>query len=349
MAAASQHDELTAVLERHRAFWLRAPVDRPLLRIVPYEEWKPYAAFVRRDGSILPHGAEIKPGLLAMAANLEPGRPQQMLDADFVCGWGPLDLCWTEAIMGCRVLRGGPSVWSEPFIEDWAAVDGLAWAGNSPWLDELLAINQWLVQESAGVYPVCQPLMRGPLDMAEGVLPSALLYAGFYENPAQLRKLLHLCAKVFVDVGKRRLAQTPPWHGGYMVRYEWGLWAPGPTIQFQADASRNLSPAKYREFLVEIDREIIEGFEFSIIHTHSGSSHILPVLVEEPGLRAIEVALDPAPYGPPPPQLLPRFKLVQEAGKSLYIGGPLKRSELDLLLENLSPTGLAIRAGILPE
>jgi hypothetical protein len=181
------------------------------------------------------------------------------------------------------------------------------------------------------------------------VLPSALLYAGFYENPAQLRKLLHVCAKIFVDVGKRRLAQTPPWQGGYMVRYEWGLWAPGPTIQFQADASRNLSPAKYREFLVEIDREITGEFEFSIIHTHSGSSHILPVLVEEPGLRAIEVALDPAPYGPPPPQLLPRFKLVQEAGKSLYIGGPLKRSELDLLLENLSPTGLAIRAGILPE
>ena len=132
------------------------------------------------------------------------------------------------------------------------------------------------------------------------------------------------------------------------MRYEWGLWAPGTTVQFQADASRNLSARTYRSFLVEIDRSIASQFEYPIIHTHSGSHHILPVLAEAPELDAIEVTLDPEPFGPPPLSLLDAFKMVQGAGKSLFISGPMKRSDLDAILEQLSPVGLAIRAGLLP-
>jgi hypothetical protein len=61
------------------------------------------------------------------------------------------------------------------------------------------------------------------------------------------------------------------------------------------------------------------------------------------------VTLDPAPYGPPPLSLLPKFCLIQEAGKSLFISGPMKQLEFDVLLDTLSPVGLAIRAGIIPE
>jgi hypothetical protein len=133
------------------------------------------------------------------------------------------------------------------------------------------------------------------------------------------------------------------------VRSEWGLWAPGSAVQFQADASCNLSAKTYREFLFEIDRSIASQFEYSIIHTHSASRHILPVLIEEPELKAIEVTLDPLPYGPPPSELLPVFQTVQQAGKALFISGPMKRFVLDSILETLSPVGLAIRAGLLPE
>ena len=39
----------------------------------------------------------------------------------------------------------------------------------------------------------------------------------------------------------------------------------------------------------------------------------------------------------------------KEAGKCLYIDGPLKRTELDQILQNLLPAGLALRVGIVEE
>ena len=342
-------DQLGTLLERHRGFWHRTATDRPLMRVRPWVGWRPYAAFVRRDGTDLPDGSEIRPGVLDLVATAERYRPGELVDADFVGGWGPFDCCWTEALLGCRIVRSGASVWTEPFIEDWGQVDALSPDTSEAWLGEFLAANRALVAEAKGAYPICQPLMRGPLDMIEAAVPTDLLYAGFYDHPEQVRKLLRHCTDLFITAAQRRLAETPAFHGGYMGRYEWGLWAPGPTVQFQADAMRNLSPEMYRDFMFEVDQRIAGAFEYAIIHTHSGSGHIIPVLAEEPELQAIEVTLDPAPYAPPPLELLPQFKLVQERGKSLLISGPMTRSELETLRESLSPVGLGIRAGLLDE
>jgi len=342
-------DQLTEALERHRAFWLHAETDCPIARVIPWQEHQTYAPFVRRDGTPLPDGAEILPGLLDRLATLEPYRPHDLLDGDFLSGWGPYDNCWTEALLGCAVLRTGPSVGTKPFIQGWDQAGNLSGRGSGAWLDELLSINQVLVAQTKGLYPVCQPLMRGPLDMIEAAMPPGMLFSAFYEHPAPLRMLLDHCADIFITTANRWLAETPPFHGGYVVRSEWGLWAPGSTVQFQQDAMVNLSPEMYRDFMFEIDRRIASEFEYPIIHTHSGSAHILPVLADEPALLAIEVALDPAPYGPPPLDLLPQFQMVQQAGKSLFIDGPMKRSELDSFLEVLSPAGLALQVGLLPE
>jgi hypothetical protein len=185
--------------------------------------------------------------------------------------------------------------------------------------------------------------------MAEAAMSSTMLYAGFYEAPELLRSFLELCGRIFVHAAICRLNRTPLFHRGYAVRYEWGLWAPGTTVQFQADASRNLSAQMYREFLLEVDRKIAGAFEYPIMHTHSGSHHILPVIMDIPELKAIEVSLDPLPYGPAPLDLLPYFEEIQRAGKSLLISGPMRQNDLQVLLGRLSPVGLGIRAGLLPE
>lgn len=344
-----REQRIEEALFRQRAFWDLSPVDEPLLSVTPWQEWQPYAPYVRQDGNPLPEGTEIIPGLLNRLQTLIPYRPNELFDGAFIKGWGPYDCCWTEAMLGCRIFRAGPSVWTEPFLFDWDRVNDLTFDGSNPWLHELLAVNQVLVEHTRGNYPVCQALMRGPLDMVEAAVPTDMLYAGFYEEPGMLGKLLDHCAGIFIAVAKKRLEETPPFYGGYMVRSEWGLWAPGSTVQFQADAMKNLSPEMYRDFILDIDRRIATEFEYSIFHTHSGSAHILPVLAGVPELKAVEVVFDPSPYGPPPLQLLPSFEMLQRAGKSLYIDGPLKRSQLDQILETLSPAGLALRVGIVAE
>ena len=180
--------------------------------------------------------------------------------------------------------------------------------------------------------------------MLEAAVKSEILYPGFYQHPEPLARFLAICAEAFLAMVERRMAIVPPFHDGYMVRVEMGLWAPGPVVWFSADAMRNLSPEIYRQFLFDIDRKICRSFEYSIIHIHSASTHILPVLLDEPELTAIEVTIDPPGFGPPPLSLMDSFQKIQAAGKSLLIAGTMRRFELDRLLQSLSPVGLAIRA-----
>ena len=340
---------LEEILNRHRAFWLRAPTDRPLLGVFKENDYKPPAPMVLRDGRRISESIEITPGMLDLPANLELTRPGQLLSDDIICGWGPYDLCWTEAILGCRVFRAGPSAWSQPFLDDWSKVDALRSDGASPWLEELVELLHLIETKTQGRFPVCQPLLRGPLDMIEAAVPTEILYVGFYQNPDALHRLLAHCCDVFIATAQRLLAATPLFHDGHMARSEMGLWAPGTVIDFQGDAMRNLSREIYHDFVFEIDGRIAGAFDFSIIHTHSSSAHMIPVIIQEPELDAIQVTIDPIPYGPLLPDLLPAFEMIQKAGKALYIVGPMKRLDFDRMLETLSPAGLAIRAGILPD
>ena len=97
--------QLAKTLERHRAFGMHLETDRPLIRVAPWQDWQPYPRFVLRNRSVPIGTFEINPGLLDPLVTLQATRPCKELDGDMICGWGPYDRCWTEAILGCRVLR----------------------------------------------------------------------------------------------------------------------------------------------------------------------------------------------------------------------------------------------------
>ena len=341
-------EALAGALARHRAFWLRTPTDRPLMRVTPAQKSEPSEVpWICRDGTIMADGAEIRPGRLDHAATLRGhgGECHDLLDDDFIRCVGAYGMCWTEAILGCRVKRVSDRVWAEPFIHDWDEVDKLCWDGSSAWLDEMLAVNRLLIEEAGDGCPICQPLLRGPLDMVAAAVPAEILYTGFYDHPGELHRLLDVCADMFVTAAERWLGETPPFYGGYWA----DLWGPGRTVRLQEDAMHNLSPRTYREFVFEVDRRIEAQFEHVIMHTHSSSAHMFSVLAEEPELDAIDVGLDPPAYGPTVAELLPQLQMVQQAGKSLWVHDEMTQSELDALLENLSPVGLAIHARLVAE
>ena len=348
-APAGLSPEVAEALRRQKAFWHREPVERPLMSTIV--DWTPtrFPNFVKRDGSLVADGGEMTPGMLDPEANIRRNRPTGPLDGDLINGWAPYEVFWVEGVMGSRVLRIGPCVWTEPFIEDWEQVDRLHWNPEQPWIDELEQVTRWVTRESKGEFPVTYPLTHGPLDMAEAAVKSEIFYTGFYQEPERMRRLLAQCEKAFVATVRRRNAAVQPWDGGYMTRVEMGLLAPGPLVWFSFDTLRNISAEIYRDFVVDMDRRICRQFPYSIVHTHSAFHRSLHVLLEEPELTAIEMTLDPIPYGPPRLEIMDTWKMLQEGGKSLFISGPMKRSELDKILETLSPVGLAIKPKILPE
>ena len=337
------------LLERHRAFWQRTPVDRPLLTVRPWQEYGFYKPFPAADGAPIPDRTPLEPGLVDIRRYAGGVCPTTLLDGDFLQPWVVYDACWMEAMLGCRVLTATGTTWAEHFVTDWAQVASLTSRRAGPWLNELLRTQIVLADLAGPERPIGQPLMRGPADMALAALGSEMFGAGFYEHPGPLTDLLMTCTQIRLEAAYRRLQMTPRFHGGYCARDAWGVWSPGPLIDYQEDAAGLLSPKTYRQHIAPLDRELARRFEYSLLHIHSGQMQMLPAMLEIPELTAIQIAIDPQPYSPPAATLMGQFEAVQEAGKSLLVIGPMTQAELELALARLSPTGLALRIGLIPE
>jgi len=203
-----------------------------------------------------------------------------------------------------------------------------------------------MVGAAGGKMGVAQPLFRGPFDVATAAIGAAELCLEVTDRPKEFEGFMEYCTDLYVDVARCRLEETPPFAGGYFPFMPWGLWAPGPTVRYQADNSYMISPRMYRDRFMHFDRRVARAFEYSAFATHTTQAAHLPVYAEIPELRAIEMTIERPPFGRPPLELLPQFCEVQAMGKALMLTGAVTRAELDGLLDGLSPRGLAFRVRI---
>lgn len=273
----------------------------------------------------------------------QQGKPSSAFNGDFIHGLAPYDLCWTEAILGCPIRWSQGFIWSEPFLNDWQELDKLRLSPDNPWLSKLLEIASLLVDQAQGRYPVCQPLMRGPIDMATAALGDERALWAVVDDQENFRRLLETCTDIFIGVAKAWQAVSPPFCGGGNCEY--GIWAPGTMIRTQADNAALLSPELYCQLLSPCDERILEAFDYPLIHTHSGWLRIgIEELLKQKKLAAIQVSFD-YPAGPDLQTLLPLLQKIN-GHKPLIITGPVTQSELDLLLDELSPNGLCLQVAL---
>ncbi|MEK7395646.1 MAG: hypothetical protein AAB116_01800 [Candidatus Poribacteria bacterium] len=343
--------QISELLERHRAFWHRDNVDKPLLRIGQYnssygQQVAPMS-FPLADGSMAVDDVfYLEPDMLSPQRlhNIHKTQSEQPRTAGDIFGvdapYGRVP--WLEAIMGCpiRVSRQAHSMRSEHiFGDDWyEKVDSVLLDGR--WINRLLEFTDYLSENSNGAYLVANTLMRGPSDMVEAMIGGDNLCTGIYEHPNELHKLMNVCTDLFIKMAKAQLDRIKPFHDGYANLF--GIWAPGRSVRTQDDASALVSPDHYAEFMLSYQDRIAEQFDYSTIHLHSGSLHTVDKVLES-NITAVQTSLDPQPYGPTVPELIPTFIKMQKK-KPILIEGPMLKSEFDLLMKSLSPNGLYVSA-----
>lgn len=274
-------------------------------------------------------------------------RPLQVVEEGFINSWNIYDMSWMEAILGCPVVTMKGSVWAEPCLTDWEQFDEVLSKSPTPWFDELISVHKMLVSEAKKEeLPVGHPLLRGPLDIAAGMLGDTGLCESAKAYPHKLEKLLDKCTRAFIQTADSIIDETPGLEEGYCLLSDWGLWAPGVTIRFQEDIGGLFSLEMYSEQFLKFDRVIAQHYKFPAMAIHSSSIHLVPLYLTIPELKMLEITMDVEPFGPPPLKILPIFHKVQESGKSLFITGCARRTEFDQLVKSLSPIGLAFRVGI---
>jgi hypothetical protein len=326
-------------IERYRAFWNREKVERPLIGFsvkswFPLEEFKASALWQSKD--------YLEPEMVEPEAFMDDQvrllREGEWIADDIFRGASPSQAVpWLCAMLGnrLRVLPG--SVLAEEETLAWEELEEIGLDRDNPWFYKYMEFAETLVRTADGQFPVSHGTLVGPSDLMGAVRGHTQGILDLAENPERSHRLLERMTNIFIEITEELWRRIPLFHGGYYdAQYQ--LWAPGPIIRMQEDASALYSPELYREFLQPLDRRIASRFPSAFIHLHSTSMFILDAILEIDEIKCFEINNDVS--GPPLEQIVPFFQTVQRAERPLLLRGSFSPDELRFLLEKLEPRGL---------
>jgi hypothetical protein len=331
-------------LARNEAFWVRGPAERPLIGMSVNITF-PTVTF----GNLKAETGRMAPGMIDPEAFLldwdKIYEHTEARDEDVFMAACPYSgVPWMEAIAGCEVYfsPASHSIWAEHPNPSWESLKQVGFDPNNPWLLKFVECTAVLREHANGRYPIGTPIMRGVSDMAAALLGPQRMVFELLDHPEQSRELFDRLTEIWQGVGTLLTNSR-----GLFLRGQCAgrrrVWTQGTCMLYQDDAVALLSPTLYEEHFVPRTHRILGSYDRSMIHTHSGSLRVMMAgLLALDSLDAVEVIIDPS--GPSVPELIPAFKRIQEH-KSLLIVGDIKDmslNEIHLLLEELSPEGLAI-------
>ena len=99
-----------------------------------------------------------------------------------------------------------------------------------------------------------------------------------------------------------------------------------------------LSPALYRDFLLENERRYCGSYRYTLTHLHPSSFHLLDDILSNENLKAVEINKDSG--GPTVKEMLPFYLKVLESKRCLVIWGDLNEEELQLVIDNVPLKGV---------
>ena len=332
-----------AKAERHRRFWERRNEGGPLLGVV-VGGWSRFLDNPAADGLW-------GEGLLT---------PEMLRPEEFADDWRELlnayedlgdDLFhtaqpfpavpWLEAVAGCPIRRSERHFWAEPAPEALDDPDRIVFDPANPWVRKYVDFLDALDAALSPEYAVAQSIVRGPVDVASAMLGETQLVFALHDAPERAARLLERVAALGEAFLAHQAGHVPRFRGGTVIgQYE--IWAPGWALRLQDDGVSLLSPGLYERFAASLDARMTELTPYNMFHLHTTSLHVLPRLLDMPGLGAVEISKDEGVADLS--GVLPSLARVQAAGRPLALKGRFDKGEIDQALGALEPEGLCVQA-----
>lgn len=329
-----------AKVARYRDFWNRSDVSRPLVGF-SLVGWFPFREFAAcrswRDSDYLTPDM-IDPEAF-LGDHLRILREGEIVDDDVIRGAcpGQVALPWLPGMLGCRMRILPYNVMGEERRLPWPEALAVRLDHDDPWFRKYMEFAAALVRASNGAFPVSHSAEIGPSDLHATLRGHTESVLDLADDPENSSLLLWRMGEIFREITEEYWKRVPLFHGGYFDA-QYSLWAPGPIIRMQEDASAVYSPALYRKFVQPVDRMLAAHFASNFIHLHSTSMFLLDAFLEIEEIQCYEVNNDA--LGPPVAAMVPHFRKIQRAGKPLLIRGSFTTEEMRLLMDSLEPRGL---------
>lgn len=329
-----------AKIARYRAFWNREHTRRPLVGF-SFAGWFPVRDFAACRSW---RGADyLEPEMVDPAAfvpdHVRLLREGETMGDDMIRGACPAQLAfpWLPGMVGCKTRILPETIVGEERRCSWEEALEVRLDPANPWLRKYIEYAQTLVRLSGGCFPVSHAAEIGPTDLHAVLRGHTRSILDLTDEPERSERLLWRLGEFFREATRAVWRCLPLFHGGYFDA-QYSLWAPGPIIRMQEDATAVYSPALYRRFVQPVDRMLASSFASSFIHLHSTSMFLLDAFLEIGEIRCFEINHDE--LGPPLERMVPYYQRVQRAGRPLLIRGSFTRDELGLLVDSLEPRGL---------
>jgi hypothetical protein len=185
--------------------------------------------------------------------------------------------------------------WAEESITDWSQLDDIEVGKENRWTQAARKMVKRGVELCDGDYVPSTIAHFAPSDMANAARGNQL-FLDLYDSPAELRKLLSLCAEatIWFQTELRKIAplvagsnSNNPGSSGA------GIWMPGEAPFMSEDAADLCSPDAYAEFYRPATQKIVDGLGGAVIHHHVIGSAVHPQIAKLKGLSALQISEDP--------------------------------------------------------
>ncbi|MFN0164976.1 MAG: hypothetical protein ACKV22_00980 [Bryobacteraceae bacterium] len=329
-----------AKVSQYQAFWNRADVRRPLVGFTaigwfPFSEFAPCRAFPQDH---IVTDSQIDPAAF-LDDHLRMLREGEVMDDDLIRGAcpGQAAIPWLPAALG-RPLRVLPeNLLAEEETLPWPRALALRLDPGNAWFRRYLEFAEALVSTAADRFPVSHSAELGPTDLHALFRGHTQSLLDLIDSPEESAELLHRGGEILRDFTEALWRRVPLYEGGYFDA-QYSLWAPGPIIRMQEDATAVYSPPLYRRLVQPVDRWLARHFQSNFIHLHSTSMFLLDAFLEIDEIRCYEVNNDA--LGPPVAKLIPFLQSIQERRKPLLVRGSFRPDELRLVMDSLDARGL---------
>jgi len=332
------------IIERHKLFWEKAEVKRPLL--INVYDWVDGPRLIDSVSS-LPSGClkseDIRPR--DFIPELEKIRAEgELVNDDRLPMTEPLScLPWMEAFFGCQVNNTDRHMWSKSSLEGITAVKEYMKKGPSAaWKDayfEFMKTLQNYSKDNNGRWGVAQPILRGIADVSAAIMGTEPMIFALYDEPELMEEFFGYISKNMKAFFEENLERLEPFHGGYILG-QYFIWAPEKCLRIQDDAMAVLSPSLYSKFIMPLNRKIASISKYNAIHLHLTAAHVLDQITAAPEIKAVEYDIDEG--SAKASQYVDDMKKIQAAGKAMIIKARFNREDLEVLAKNLSYRGLCL-------
>ncbi len=222
--------------------------------------------------------------------------------------------------LGSDIVFNEDTVWFGHCVSDWAKQPALRFDPENAWWKKHIRLAEDIAKLSGGDFYTGMPDIMEGLDVLASLRGAQELIYDLIDEEDELKKRISEVNAAYFQYCDRFYALLKNGADGGSCYTVFQIWGPGKTAKLQCDFSAMLSPANFREFVLEPLREQARKLDTVLYHLDGADAiRHLDALMEIDEIDALQWTS--GDYGPDGAHedWYPIYDKAKKAGKSLWV------------------------------